>query len=223
MEQKVKESIYINLGINPYTVVINKRGNSSAICFGQIVDALFIYGTATKAIESLGRSQQTFSRLVKKLFPDITLSGGQTWKQWLIYISDYKLCSSCKTFNLKTEFNKDKSETSGLDHRCRNCSNVKCALDYSNNADYYSNYYKNHRPEMNAHKAKRRAAELRAIPPWADLNKIKEIYKNCPAGYHVDHIFPLQNDISCGLHVDTNLQYLTAKENLSKGNKLPLL
>ena len=68
--------------------------------------------------------------------------------------------------------------------------------------------------------SKRRAKKLQAIPKFANIDKIKEIYKNCPKGYHVDHIIPLNNPIVCGLHVEWNLQYLSAKENCSKGNKL---
>jgi hypothetical protein len=70
--------------------------------------------------------------------------------------------------------------------------------------------------------AKRRAARLQATPAWANLKKIEEIYLNCPPSHHIDHIFPLNSPIMCGLHVESNLQYLPAKENISKGNRVSL-
>ncbi len=68
----------------------------------------------------------------------------------------------------------------------------------------------------------RQARKEERTPPWADLDKIREIYLNRPKGYHVDHIIPLNGENVSGLHVHYNLQYLPAKENLSKGNKLIL-
>ena len=71
----------------------------------------------------------------------------------------------------------------------------------------------------NAMGAKRRAAKLQRTPAWADLEAIKQFYINCPKGYAVDHIVPLQGVNVSGLHVLNNLQYLTKSENCSKGNK----
>ena len=93
---------------------------------------------------------------------------------------------------------------------------------YYSNLQYHSEKNKKwsrENPEkVRAKNAKRRAIKASAIPPWANLEKIKEFYQNCPEGYHVDHIVPLQHPLVCGLHVSENLQYLTAEENLKKGN-----
>ena len=71
----------------------------------------------------------------------------------------------------------------------------------------------------NATVAKRRAAKLQRTPAWADLKAIKQFYLNCPKGYEVDHIVPLQGVNVSGFHVLNNLQYLTKSENSSKGNR----
>lgn len=62
-----------------------------------------------------------------------------------------------------------------------------------------------------------RARKRNAIPADADLNLIKKIYESCPAGYQIDHIVPLSKG---GLHHQDNLQYLPAKDNQSKNNRL---
>jgi len=93
---------------------------------------------------------------------------------------------------------------------------------YLNNKDKIKQYSKDYRLKnpnfKKSHCAKRRALKLKATPKFANLEKIKEIYKNCPKGYVVDHIVPLQGKIVCGLHVEWNLQYLTKSENSSKCN-----
>jgi hypothetical protein len=69
---------------------------------------------------------------------------------------------------------------------------------------------------------KRRAAQLQALPMWADLDAISSVYKKAQemgAGYHVDHIVPLISKFVCGLHCEANLQVITAEENIRKNNR----
>lgn len=68
------------------------------------------------------------------------------------------------------------------------------------------------------HTRLREIVEIRQTPKWADREKIREIYVNRPEGYHVDHIIPLRGRNVCGLHVENNLQYLPAQDNMKKHN-----
>ncbi|AWH14670.1 hypothetical protein [Aeromonas phage 62AhydR11PP] len=70
-------------------------------------------------------------------------------------------------------------------------------------------------------KVKRRAAEARATPAWANLDEIKKIYAEASMldGVHVDHIVPLRSKLVCGLNVSCNLRIITAAENFAKGNR----
>ncbi len=82
--------------------------------------------------------------------------------------------------------------------------------------------HRNNNPFYYAHKsAKRRATILQATPPWANMKLIEGIYKIASElGLEVDHIYPLQGENSCGLHVHYNLQLMTKSANSSKGNRV---
>lgn len=78
------------------------------------------------------------------------------------------------------------------------------------NREYYREYSRNYG---------RKRWVRQATPEWVDRKALKEIYMNRPEGFHVDHIVPIRGENVCGLHVEWNLQYLPAEENLRKGNK----
>jgi hypothetical protein len=78
---------------------------------------------------------------------------------------------------------------------------------------------KNNPQKVRAGIIKRKIAKLKRIPPWSEKEAIKQFIINCPLGMVVDHKIPLRGKLVSGLHVLNNLQYLTPKENGSKGNK----
>jgi hypothetical protein len=93
------------------------------------------------------------------------------------------------------------------------------------------NEYRKNKPEkFTALNAKRRAAKLNATPRWLTKEHLQEIEELFLCAkmfklytgeeYHVDHIIPLQGKKVCGLHVPWNLQVISAKENLTKSNKI---
>ena len=103
-------------------------------------------------------------------------------------------------------------------------------LDYSTNkearATKKAQWKKSNKNKIAFYSAKRRASERNATPAWADLNKIQDFYDTANGlsmltgiWYHVDHIIPLTNKYVCGLHTQSNLQVIPAKDNLIKKNK----
>lgn len=169
-----------------------------------------VLGTCTKIIEykdalilggyrNANLSSATYSKYNKIFCP--YKENNQHPLNYMLDVLGYKICYTCDTLRVTTAFNKNATKSYNLSSECKSC-------DYKNTVRIQAQV-----------QSKYRAAKLNAIPKWADLNKIKEIYNKCPEGYHVDHVIPLQGKIVCGLHIDINLQYLTATENMKKSNK----
>lgn len=91
---------------------------------------------------------------------------------------------------------------------------------YQNNKEKFDEYRRNNIERIRLNKrvsdSKRRANKLNQTPDYANLDLIRLIYEVCPDGYHVDHMTPLARG---GLHHESNLCYLPAAVNSSKGSK----
>ena len=101
---------------------------------------------------------------------------------------------------------------------------------YLDNLDKYRErnhrHYKENKSYYEEKCVRRRAAKIQATPAWlteSDLDEMRAIYSEAKrlteeTGilHHVDHIYPLRGKHVCGLHCPSNLQILTATENLRK-------
>lgn len=167
-----------------------------------------------------------------------------------------KHCSDCGELKPLTEFHTRRASPDGLAYKCRDCVNrfsiewreknpgafkAWYAANKEDRAEYWQAWYSENREaraqsysawekanpaQRNALNAKRRAAQLRAKPAWANLDAIQAFYteaarltKETGIRHEVDHIIPLQGKLICGFHHEDNLQILTRTENAHKRNK----
>ncbi len=136
----------------------------------------------------------------------------------------HKFCSkSCAATYNNTKFPKRKKPAS---KSCKYCADPIASHKNFCGLTCYGLFYTKYSPDLKkevqkagsrAARAKYRAKMIAQTPNDADLAAIKEFYRNCPQGYEVDHIIPISKG---GLHTLSNLQYLTIRENRSKGSKL---
>lgn len=163
--------------------------------------------TREAAAEYFGCAQKTLGLVLKEQIPELKPSTAPLGKRLLTLLGKKK-CSMCSEIKAPEDFDLDKYKKDGRTSKCKLCRQAE-----------YKVYRGENPAKIAANSAKRRAYRLERTPAWADEEKIKEVYKNCPEGYHVDHIIPLQGKTVSGLHVAENLQYLTPEENLRKSNK----
>jgi hypothetical protein len=131
-----------------------------------------------------------------------------------------------KTFNKKLNIPVDRNHPDYMKYyrelrvdRVKTAHDKYAAENKEKRNEQWRNWYLKNKQKQRIKNQFEKAEKLKRLPAWADKKAIAEFYRNCPEGYHVDHIIPLRGKNVCGLHVLENLQYLSAKENLSKGNK----
>lgn len=151
-------------------------------------------------LRELGLCAQSISVLNSKIVPDRDKSNNKVCNT-LLRRYGLKCCARCTLVFDDSLFFNNESKQDSKDVYCKPCFN-----------EYVREYRRFQQGSIRASKAER-------TPNWADLNKIREIYANCPEGYHVDHIVPLHGKLVSGLHVENNLQYLPAIDNCKKNNK----
>lgn len=145
-----------------------------------------------------------------------------------------KRCSECKKIYYKNWAKKNKNKLKERQHKWIKENRIRyreLINNWRNKNIEKARKSKREWAKNNTHKKaalnmKRKAAKISAVASWADHQKIKELYqkaveltKETGIKHHVDHIYPLQSKYLCGLHVETNLQILTAEENIKKGNR----
>ncbi len=218
--QKICES----LGILPSSIARKKHGKFNGWTLEEFINLILIYETGPKVVEACDVGQQLFNRTVKELFVPIlgkTNGGGLTWKYKLLDNAGLRYCTECQVIYYKDNFNKRRE---GLEAICKSCQAVRNAENYRTEATQqaHKRSYKKNKVAIKARNAQYRADRLLRHPSWANLVSIALIYKNCPEGYHVDHEIPLKGELVSGLHIESNLQWLSAADNLAKGNSFDI-
>jgi len=117
-----------------------------------------------------------------------------------------------------------------LNGNTRSCKCIRIKHGLSRTREYHREAHKRwaeRNPDKALENVKKRQIELTPrIPKWLteeDRKAINAIYRKAKRlsletgiRHHVDHDIPLRGKTVSGLHVPTNLQILTAKENLQK-------
>lgn len=204
-----------------------KYSKTKELLAKDVVLALISTPSVTKASEFLDVSYKVLHTAIQRHLVPVFghISGGKyTWYFKLTHLAQYKECSNCKQLLPYSAYHRYEASARGVASICKKCKIPIAAAYYAtDNAKIVHNKsYDKHAASIKARHAKYRADKLLRTPCWADLIKIALIYKNCPEGYHVDHIIPIKGKLVSGLHVHDNLQYLPAKDNIVKNNSFDI-
>lgn len=221
MQEQVILDICKHFGVLPKDIAKKKYGKLREYTYEELIGRVLDTDKALELTFS-EMSKSTILTTLKKCFPGKEVAN-EHWSTFLLRSIGYRKCSRCLVPKPILEFHANKKEYLGVARECKQCASEHRYIYYQEHKDiakeYNRSYYIENTSTFRERDAARRARKVLATASWADIKEIKQIYKHCPEGMHVDHIVPLTSNIVCGLHVEHNLQYLTAQENLSKGNK----
>lgn len=217
MQEELTNSILDKLDLFWEDLAYNKK---TKICYGDLIFSTIKYGSMKESSKYLSISERTLERILPQtlgLILEKDSSNATRWDFTLLALIDIRPCWKCKQYrSISTEYYYNDRIL------CISCQTAFKREQRQQHPEKFAKiaheHYINNKHDYIARSSSRKRIIHLATPMWADLDKIKEIYKNCPTGYHVDHIVPLQGKTVCGLHVENNLQYLTVQDNLSKGN-----
>jgi hypothetical protein len=164
-------------------------------------------------------------------------------------ITYLKQCSHCLEWKIRqVDFYKYERSYDGRASCCKPCKNSLTKEYYSENREQHNewtrNYYLQNKEEISEKFRKRYSEDpsyrkqrlvqfyireertRTATPNWVKKSDLLPFYEESQrlteqTGilHHVDHIIPIKHDLVCGLNCPSNLQIITAEENLRKSNK----
>lgn len=200
--QELVNRIIIKTGIQETLVLKKPIRGLPGITFKQLVHSLLKNETIEDTAICLGYTANPVKQAIRaslgNIFPEraqkFGVGGGvASWRYTLLHYIEHKHCWHCSKVLPHSEFTSDTANSDLLNSECKLCHTYR-----SKEQKYFIS---------------------QRTPSWANQEEIKLIYSMCPKGYAVDHIIPLRGRLVSGLHVASNLQYLTAEENMQKGNR----
>lgn len=189
------------LNLNPEQQLKKAIRGLNGITIYQLIDSLIKNDTIQDAAKALGYTDNPIKQCIREvLHPALNIKPGsfeskgsrERWYTKLLNLVQYKKCYNCREIKPVNCFHNRNNKTDITGQLCKTCDLLKTKL--------------------------KKHYIAQRTPDWANMLLIEKFYKNCPEGYHVDHIIPLQGKVVSGLHVLENLQYLPAAINLSKNN-----
>lgn len=145
-----------------------------------------------------------------------------------VYLEEYRIKNKDKLLTQSREFKEKHRDSINTKNRERYHDYKKHDTLFMRKKRISNSIYKNrNKGKINSDTARRYTAKMKrcSLTTKEDFHIIALIYKqaeyltiNTGIKHHVDHIIPLQGKFVSGLHLPSNLQILTEKENCSKHN-----